>query len=386
MRIVHVLPALTKGGAEHVAIDLANAAVSAGHSVTILTAVSSPLEEAPVEISENIERINLAADGASPRLVYPILLSWMLRNWTWLKDQDIVHCHLTFGAFFGTLLQLLRRRQGRPVVVETYHAVGMAISPVRRGFHAALLSDRDAVAFMAEDPFWRRFAEARPHRLLRTIPNGIAPPPSIDASGSKRYRARIGLPDEVLIVGTISRLIRERRPDLLLDAFAELARRFPSEIHFLFAGEGPERTVLEEQARLLGLAERIHFPGLVLAPHEPLGLIDLYFAINVGAATGIAAIEAATSGVPVIAAQLSADYRSSPGDWIWSSTDPRELGARAAALLGDPAALRAVAGAQQRYALKHHSVGAMARAYERLYEDAIARREGPSGSIISADR
>jgi len=124
----------------------------------------------------------------------------------------------------------------------------------------------------------------------------------------------------------------------------------------------------------------------VLAPHEPLGLIDLYFAINVGAATGIAAIEAATSGVPVIAAQLSADYRSSPGDWIWSSTDPRELGARAAALLGDPAALRAVAGAQQRYALKHHSVGAMARAYERLYEDSLARREGPSGSIISADR
>lgn len=387
MRIVHVVPALTKGGAEHVAIDLANAAASAGHSVTILTAVSGPPDEAPAAIGENIERrCCLSADGSSPRLVYPILLSWMLRNRKWLLNQDIVHCHLTFGAFFGTLLQLLRRRQSRPVVVETYHATGMAISRTRRNFHAALLNHKDAVAFIAEDPFWRSFAAARPDRLFRTIPNGIAFPRSIDGPQSERYRGRIGLPDKVLVVGTISRLTHERRPDLLLNVFAELERCFPSEVHFLLAGEGPERTALAEQARRLGLAERVHFPGLVLAPQEPLGLIDLYLTINVGVTTGIAALEAATCGVPVIAAQLSPDYRLRPGDWIWSSTDPRDVAARAAALLGDPAVLRAVAEKQQRYALKHHSVEVMARAYERLYEDALGRRKDLSRSRSSANR
>jgi glycosyltransferase involved in cell wall biosynthesis len=374
MRIVHVLPALTKGGAEHVAIDLANAAVSAGHSVTILTAVLAPPEQAPAAVNDGIERRCLTAELSSPRLVYPSVVPWIVSNRKWLKSQDIVHCHLTFGAVFGTLLELVRGSGRRPAVVETYHATGMAISSLRRRVHAALLGHKDAVAFMADDPFWQRFAAARPHRLFRTIPNGVALLKAIDRLASERYRARIGLPGNVPVVGTISRLLHERRPDLLVDAFAELVRCFPSEVHFLLAGDGPERTELEEQARRLGLARRVHFPGLVLAPQEPLGLIDLYFTVNVGATTGIAALEAAASGVPVIAAQLSPDYLSTAADWIWSSADPREMGARAAALLSDPAALRMLGKKQQRYALEHHSAEAMARAYERLYEDAVARR------------
>ena len=36
MNIVHVVPALTKGGAERVAVELANHAVGSGHKVTLI--------------------------------------------------------------------------------------------------------------------------------------------------------------------------------------------------------------------------------------------------------------------------------------------------------------------------------------------------------------
>ena len=42
MKIVHVIPALTKGGAERVVVDLANAAVEEGHEVSIVAAVPAP--------------------------------------------------------------------------------------------------------------------------------------------------------------------------------------------------------------------------------------------------------------------------------------------------------------------------------------------------------
>ena len=380
LKIAHVVPALTKGGAEHVVINLANAAARAGHSVTILAAVPMPSEQAPGMISEQIERRYISRGSSSPRLVYPKLILWMLRNWSWLESQDVVHCHLTFGAIFGTLLQIVRGRRARPAVVETYHAVGMAISPRRRTFHAALLGNRGAVAFVAEDPLWRRFAAVRPLRLMRTIRNGVALPQPIDSVASERYRERIGLPKDVFVVGTISRLIHERRPDLLLEAFAHLTQISAFEVHLLLAGEGPERPALLERAWHLGLADCVHFPGLVLAPHEPLGLIDLYLTLNVGAVTGIAALEAAVSGIPVIAAQLSPDFQPAQDDWIWSSTDPQEIAARAVALINDPEALRALGQKQQRYALKHHGVEAMAKAYYRLYEEAIARRKTDRGS------
>ena len=41
MNIVHVLPALTKGGGEKVAVDLANHAARTGHEVTMLVEITT---------------------------------------------------------------------------------------------------------------------------------------------------------------------------------------------------------------------------------------------------------------------------------------------------------------------------------------------------------
>jgi alpha-1,6-mannosyltransferase len=49
------------------------------------------------------------------------------------------------------------------------------------------------------------------------------------------------------------RLDREKRPDLLLEAFAGLPQDFPA--HLVMAGEGPLRPQLEQQASQIG---RVH--------------------------------------------------------------------------------------------------------------------------------
>jgi glycosyltransferase involved in cell wall biosynthesis len=376
MKIVHVIPALTKGGAERVVVDLANHAVEAGHEVTIVAAVPAPPELIANRLSSKV-RLRYVGKG-SIRRSYGALFPWLRRNRSWLLEQDVIHAHLTFGSVFAALFQRMRRRQDRPAVVETYHAVGMAIPARERALHAALLSGRDVVIFMANDPFWCGYAERHPKTLFQTIPNAIAAPAAIKPSQSERFRLeRTSLPSSTTsVVGSVGRLVPARRPDLLLEAFAEIASALGPEAHLLLAGEGAERGALEAESRRLGIATQVHMPGLVLEPSEPIGLMDLYLTVNVGGITGIAALEAAFLGVPVIALQLQEAYEPKESDWIWSSHDPKQLGAKAVSLLSDREALRSLGARQQAHARTNFSVDAMAQAYEDLYQQALERVRG----------
>jgi glycosyltransferase involved in cell wall biosynthesis len=375
LKIVHVIPALTKGGAERVVVELANHAAADGHDVTVLAAIPAARALLADRLLPGVAQRFVAPRSRRPRSAYAYVLPWILRNRRWLLDQDIVHCHLTFGGVFGALLQTVRDllRRGRPVVVETYHAVGMKIPALKRTVHAALLRHRDAVALMAEDAYWRAFSVKREGRPAQLIPNGISEPPPATDEALTRYRRTSGIPDRAIVIGTIGRLRYERRPDLLLQAFARLAG-IHHNAHFLLGGEGPERERLLAEASRLGLANRVHLPGLVNDPAEPIGIIDLYLTVNVGHTTGVAALEAVFAGVPAFALQLDTNHQRGADDWIPSWSDPDELGAQAATLLADNAALQTLATKQQRHARKNHGIDSMARAYERLYEDALARR------------
>jgi glycosyltransferase involved in cell wall biosynthesis len=388
MKIVHVIPALTKGGAERIVAELANHAVDQGHLVTIVAAAAAPAELWRDQLRPEVAVRYVGPAAASARSGYARLLPWLASNRRWLFDQDVVHCHLTWGSVFGTAIQMLRAfaRGGSPVVVETYHSVGIPIPRWKRSLHALLLARRDAVAFMAEDDYWSAYKARRPALRVEVIPNGVSPPRSLDPAASENYRcAATRIPKGALVVGSIGRLVPERTPQRLIAIFAEILR-LGVDAHLLLAGEGSERAKLEEEIRNRKLEQFVDMPGLVLNPAEPLGLIDLYLTINVGPITGVAALEAAFSAVPVIALQLQDGHHPGPAEWIWSSTDPNEVARHASQLLQDPVALRALAARQQAYVRSHHSVEVMAKAYDRLYEAELARPRRPAGGPQLADR
>lgn len=372
MKIAHVIPALTKGGAERVVVDLANQAIADGHSTTIIVAVAADYKLLPAPLDSRVALRTICPAGTSVRSCYARLPLWLWSNRAWLMSLDVVHCHLTFGSVFGSLLQTLRRRLGArfPRVIETYHAVGVAIPKAKRLLHARLLARRDALAFMAEDPFWTAFRARRPDQLLVTIPNGVASGPNSRECARLIATGR-GDSQRAPVVGSIGRLVAERRPDLLLEAFAAILGDLETPPHLLLGGEGPQRQAIARRARELGISDRVHLPGLVLDPAALFTEMDLYLTVNVGPVTGIAAIEAALAGLPVIAVQMNGEYVASADDWIWSSPDPQSVARRARELLADSDARAALAERQCRYAREKHSVVRMARAYSRLYVAAI---------------
>ncbi len=373
LKILHVVPALTKGGAEKVVIELANMAASQGDEVTVLAAfrADSSLLADTLHPDVIYRCMDMPSDPKLAR--YIKLMPWMWAHREWIFAHDVVHCHLTFGAAFGTLLQWQRRfmRRKHPRVVETIHAVGMPIPRLQRTRIRSFAAGRDGCALMAEDSYWQSFAKKHPRMPVHVIPNGISIPPNAPSEAAiTTYARTVGLnPRPKTVVGTIGRMVADRMPLKILAAFRHIADRMVGTVALLMGGEGPERTVIEAMAREIGLADKVHLPGLVRDPHMTLQIIDLYISVNVGPITGIAGLEAAAAGVPVIALQSLPSYDGT-GDWIWSHCDPEKIAEHAVGVLANPTALRALAQRQSLYVREYHSAETMIRGYRDFYRAA----------------
>ena len=94
------------------------------------------------------------------------------------------------------------------------------------------------------------------------IPNGVELDEGVTAEP-------ISLPFERFVLG-VGRVVHKKGFDLLLHAFKRIAPRHPN-LGLVIGGSGPARDALVQSAAAAGLAERVAFPGLSLAPRS-LGL------------------------------------------------------------------------------------------------------------------
>lgn len=111
-------------------------------------------------------------------------------------------------------------------------------------------------------------------------------------------------PPRILAVGTLK---PAKRFDLLLDAFARVARRRVASLCIL--GEGAERAALEAQARRLGIAERVALPGFVGEVGAWYAHADLLALTSDHEGFGNVIVEALEQGTPVVSTDCEAGPR-----------------------------------------------------------------------------
>jgi L-malate glycosyltransferase len=111
-------------------------------------------------------------------------------------------------------------------------------------------------------------------------------------------RLRLGLGPETTLACTVGALVPHKDHATLLHAARLLAARFPR-LHWVVAGEGELRPVLEWLAGELGIADRVHFLGHV---SQPLGVIaeaDVYVMSSREEGLGTSVLDAMARGIPV---------------------------------------------------------------------------------------
>ena len=187
--------------------------------------------------------------------------------------------------------------------------------------------------------------------------------------GPGEARAALGLPADVPLLGCAARL----HPLKQIDAAIAILPLLPA-AHLALAGEGPDRGRLEALARELGVAARVHFLGEI-APGkigEFLAALDCFVFPSCAETFGLAPVEAAQAGVPVVANDLEVlrevlRVDAAPCAIFVEARDARAFAAAVGRLLGDRA-LGAALGAVGRRLGRRYPLHAMTDAYARLTE------------------
>ena len=378
MKITHVLNALIKGGGERVAVDLANQAVDDGHEVTVIVGWQVDPAILRNELHSNIKVFHISLLKTSNLRLYLNVFIWLCRNRFWLAKQDIIHCHLTFGAVFGSMVIFLRTffLVRSPAVIETYHSVGMPVSPWHHWLRGKMANFFDAFVLMAKDEYWNKYITSHPNLLTATIHNGTSFKrlSNADPTFGHSYRQSIGIPNDCsFVVGTVSMLRADRKPWAFLPVFAEISRVLGPNVHFVIVGGGAEQGRLKMLISEYGLDKQVHLPGIAFDLRYPLSAIDLFIALNVGSVTGVAALEAAYLELPVVAIQMNSQHQTKSEDWIWSSSSTHEVASKSIELLCNAKDRQLLAKKQGETVRTEYTVEKMSKNYYEIYNQIVQR-------------
>ncbi len=354
------------GGMERVAVSLARGLAARGWDVHTVFPDGPGIEP----LRDWVAAEGVAAEF-SPALVH-LGRERTLRDVSALRALvkrsgcDVVNLH--YGASHISLKDLLAvRLAGRRCVASVHHPSGWseANSGARRSTSlAGRLARRVVVNSLATREQCRAAGVAASR--LSLVPCGVPAPrhtwPRAEA------RALLGVPKDAMVIGTLARLVPEKRIDLLLEAVARLAGRTTPAPFLLVGGDGPERAALEARAALL-MGDRARFLGYVPDPEPLYGAMDVFALPSDLEGFGMVYLEAALQGVPSVATAVGGVPDAIEDARTGLLVPPRDVDALEAALaeLVRDEPLRRRFGEQARTrALERFTEDAMAAAYERV--------------------
>ncbi len=217
----------------------------------------------------------------------------------------------------------------------------------------------------------RRTVVAHPERV-QTILNGVDTEEHAPRPDDGVLRSELGIPSAAPIIGSIGRLEHIKGYDLMIEAFARLAREWPGALPpvLVVAGDGGELPRLAARVKELELSGRVFLLGWRSDLANLYRAFGLFAMTSRSEGTSVSLLEAMSSGLcPVVtpvggnAAVLGAGLQHR----LTASLDPGDiaLGWRSA-LLSEEERRRDAAAARARVE-EQFSLQAMTRAYEALY-------------------
>lgn len=313
------------GGIEVQVHDLAHHLVAAGHEVEVFTATPGPPGEAPQPL---VHRLALPLPGGVP--VNPFAPREVRRRLE-AGGFDVAHGHMGVVSPFATDLVGVAVDVGVPTAV-TWHCVVDRSAPVWRALGHARRWARAGAALSAVSAMAARRVEGIADAPVAVLGNGI------DVAQWRR-------PDDheksgPFTVVSAMRLVTRKRPLALLQILRRLRELVPAEqpLAATVLGDGPQRGRMQHvldrhDMHWVTLAGRVTRDAL----REHLWSGDAYLTTARLEAFGIAALEARTAGLPVVArAGTGADDFVRPGVDGLLGRDDDEIALALGRLVGDP--------------------------------------------------
>ena len=305
MRITIVIAGLGGGGAERVAVNLANAWFTRGYSSALLTISQNAIPPAykvddGVDLRDIVWHRRTREYELNARAAAPIMRGF------YANDANILTIDLPMLA--ALRFAILKTEPDVVVSFITQTNVRVLSALYESKVPVIVNEVSDARRLYIRD--WTRLRE----RFYRHAAHLVAPDPLIaewfTASGVRATSIHNPLEHPVTPIPTnstarkrvitLSRMSSEKRVEWIVRAFAAVAERYPDwdlEIY----GNGPQRNFLEHLAEDLAPPGRIRICGFSREAFHVLGGADIYVSASWIEGFGNSIWEALACGVPVIA-------------------------------------------------------------------------------------
>jgi len=305
-----------------------------------------------------------------------------------LETQNVSLLH-THGGVAGLYGRWAARKCRPPVVVHTLHGIHyLHYRNFALKFLYVLLEKMcsrltDAVVFVCDSDRerGRRFGLV-PEEKGFVVKNGVDFS-SLDASpmgGEERkdWERRLGFDLSGPLLGTVSRLHRQKGIPIFLKAAQKLSSEIP-ELKFMIVGGGPLKERLEEEKRRLGLEGKVHFLGEQKEAIRLMALFNVFVLTSLWEGLPYSLMEAAALAKPVVATavdgitELISNGRTGllipPGN-------PEELVAAVLELFGDKEKALKMGSELRRDIESRYSLSRMVQETQSLYLKLLSSKRG----------
>ena len=311
--VIHVITRLSMGGAQQLVYELTARMLASHHDVLILTGLA---DEKTTTSAPNNRVLEQARAAHVPVEICPFLqerispwtdlraLFWLCRRLRRCRSA-IVHVHSSKAGILG---RLACRLVGVRRVI--YHVHGWSYSSARG------ISRR--FFFWLERAFYwltTQYIFVNRHDMVDFVRGGGNP--AIESKGHVIYpgatfltaderrahrcelRRQLGYSNADHVVGSIGRLDYQKDPQ----SFVHIATRYAkteTASRFLWIGEGPDRTEVEQLIADFGLADRFTLPGYVDHAEAYFSVFDTFVLTSRYEGLPVSVIKALSCGTPVV--------------------------------------------------------------------------------------
>jgi N-acetyl-alpha-D-glucosaminyl L-malate synthase BshA len=191
--------------------------------------------------------------------------------------------------------------EGKLRIVTTLHGTDITLLGLHPSFHEitrfSILQSNglSAVSDFLRDATVRDFSV--PEHRIEVIPNFIDT--DVWRPEPESHRRSVLAPRGEKIVMHVSNFRAVKQVQSVVEIFAKISEATP--VRLVLIGDGPERPRALQRADDLGLADQVLFLGKHVAVEELLCCANLFLLPSISESFGLAALEAMSCGVPVVA-------------------------------------------------------------------------------------
>ena len=290
-------------------------------------------------------------------------------------EFDIVHTH---GTKSGVLGRIAAHKVGVPAIVHTLH--GFPFHEFQSAVTRAALRTlerrlgRLTDYFLTDGTFVAseaiRMKIAPPDRI-RAMVSPITPVPPVTPRRRSEARQLLGLPQHAQVIGTVARMVAQKAPLDMVEAFARLGR---PDVYMIWIGDGELREQTERKIRSKGLTDRFLLVGERPDVPRLLPGLDVFVLPSLFEGLPCSVLEAMTCGIPVVANAVNSVPEIVIAGRTGIAARPKDSGSLArglAYMLDHPLEARRMATAARELVEAHFEPGRLGEELIDVYETAL---------------